>query len=230
MQLGLLTALNEERAARRAAIVVTELLSGEQRLVRAADIANDEMHGALKKRLRSGRSGTEETARGKYFLTVFVPPPRLVVTGAVHISQELAPIAQRLGYDVVIVDPRTAFATPERFAGIKLLADWPDKVLPGLAIDPHTAFCALTHDPKIDDLALLHALAKDCFYVGALGSKKTHAARIERLKARGATEAQLARIHAPIGLDIGAVSPAEIAVSILAEITARLRLGEEYGK
>lgn len=230
MQLGLLMALNEERAARRAAIVVTELLSGEQRLVRAADIPKDEMHGALKKRLGSGRSGIEETERGKYFLTVFVPPPRLVITGAVHISQELAPMAQRLGYDVVIVDPRTAFATPERFAGIKLLADWPDKVLPGLAIDPHTAFCALTHDPKIDDPALLHALAKDCFYVGALGSKKTHAARYERLKAQGATETQLARIHAPIGLDIGAVSPAEIAVSILAEITARLRIGEEYGK
>lgn len=230
MQLALLNALNEERAARRAAIVVTALASGEQRLVKTSDVAKDELCEALEKRLRSGKSGTEETPGGKFFLTVFVPPPRLVVTGAVHISQELAPMAQRLGYDVTIIDPRTAFATPERFAGIKLLAEWPDKVLPDLKVDTHTAFCALTHDPKIDDVALLHALGKDCFYIGALGSRKTHNARLERLKAQGATGAQLSRIHAPIGLDIGAVSPAEIAVSILAEITTRLRLGEEHEK
>jgi xanthine dehydrogenase accessory factor len=228
MQLALLKALNEERAARRGAIVVTALGSGEQRLVKAADAAKDELREQLQKRLRAGRSGTEETEGGKFFLTVFVPPPRLVITGAVHISQELAPMAQRLGYDVTIVDPRTAFATPERFAGIKLFADWPDKVLPSLGIDAHTAFCALTHDPKIDDPALLHAFSKGCFYIGALGSKKTHATRLERLKSQGATDAQLSRIHAPIGLSIGAVSPAEIAVSILAEITARLRLGEQH--
>ena len=226
MQLALLKALNEERAARRAAIVVTALGSGEQRLVKAADVAKDTLREALEARLRSGKSGTEETPDDKVFLTVFVPSARLVITGAVHISQELAPMAQRLGYDVTIVDPRTAFATPERFAGIRLLAEWPDKVLSSLSIDAHTAFAALTHDPKIDDPALLHALLKDCFYVGALGSRKTHAARLERLKSQGASDAQLARIHAPIGLDIGAVSPAEIAVSILAEITARLRLGD----
>ena len=230
MQLALLKALNEERAARRAAIVVTALANGEQRLVKTIDVAADELREALEKRLRSGKSGTEETSKGKYFLTVFVPPPRLVVTGAVHISQELAPIAQRLSYDVVIVDPRTAFATPERFVGINLIADWPDKVLPNIKIDTHTAFAALTHDPKIDDSALLHALAKDCFYIGALGSKKTHAARLERLKSQGASEAQLSRIHAPIGLAIGAVSPSEIAISILAEITARLRLGDGHCK
>lgn len=230
MQLELLTALNEERAARRAAIVVTGLDSGEQRFVKASAAAGDELHEALERRLRSGKSGIEETPAGKFFLTVFVPPPRLVVTGAVHISQELAPMAARLGYDATIIDPRTAFATPERFAGIELLAEWPDTVLPSLAIDAHTAFCALTHDPKIDDPALIHALAKDCFYIGALGSKRTHAARLERLKAQGATDAQLSRIHAPIGLDIGAVSPAEIAVSILAEITARLRLGDGQKK
>lgn len=227
MQLALLKALNEERAARRAAVVVTALASGEQRLVKASAVAKDELREAIGKRLRSGKSGTEETASEKYFLTVFVPPPRLVITGAVHISQELAPMAQRLGYDVVIVDPRTAFATPERFAGVKLLADWPDKVLPSLDIDAHTAFAALTHDPKIDDPALLHAFSKDCFYIGALGSKKTHATRLERLKAQGAADAQISRIHAPIGLAIGAVSPAEVAVSILAEITTRLRLGDE---
>lgn len=225
MKLALLNALNEERAARRAAVVVTALESGAQRLVKASEVASDELREALEKRLRSGKSGSEETPSGKVFLTVFAPPPRLVVTGAVHISQELAPMAQRLGYDVAIVDPRTAFATPERFKEVKLIADWPDKVLPDLRIDAHTAFCALTHDPKIDDPALLHAMSKDCFYIGALGSKRTHATRVERLQSKGASDAQLARIHAPIGLDIGAVSPAEIAVSILAEITTRLRLG-----
>jgi xanthine dehydrogenase accessory factor len=227
MKLDLLKALNEERAARRAAVVVTALAGGEQRLVRAQAVASDPLRAEIEKRLRSGKSGTEETADGKVILTVFVPPPRLVVTGAVHISQELAPMAQRLGYDVTIIDPRTAFATEERFGGVRLLADWPDKVLPDIGVDAHTAFAALTHDPKIDDPALLHALSKDCFYIGALGSRKTHGARLERLKAKGVSDAQLARIHAPIGLDIGAISPAEIAVSILAEITARLRLGGE---
>ncbi|HRF08948.1 MAG TPA: XdhC family protein [Xanthobacteraceae bacterium] len=224
MKLELLHALNEERAARRAAVVVTVLASGEQRLVRAGGVANDPLREEIAKRLRWGKSGTEETAEGKVFLTVFAPPPRLVVTGAVHISQALAPMAERLGFDVTIIDPRTAFATEERFAGIKLFAEWPDKVLPGIGVDTHTAFVALTHDPKIDDPALLHALATDCFYIGALGSRKTNAARLERLKAQGMSETQLARIHAPIGLDIGAVSPAEIAISILAEIVGTLRL------
>jgi xanthine dehydrogenase accessory factor len=157
-------------------------------------------------------------------LTVHVPPPRLVITGAVHISQALAPMAKLAGYDVTIVDPRTAFASTERFPDVQVIADWPDAALPPLAIDRYTAFVALTHDPKIDDPALTHALARDCFYIGALGSKKTHARRVERLKGQGITEAQLGRIHSPIGLNIGAVSPAEIAVAIIGEITARLRL------
>jgi xanthine dehydrogenase accessory factor len=165
-----------------------------------------------------------ETPQGRVFLTVHVPPPRLVVTGAVHISQALAPMAKLLGYDVVIVDPRTAFATPERFPDVKLIAEWPDAALPPLAIDGYTAFVALTHDPKIDDPALTHALARDCFYIGALGSRKTHARRVERLKAQGIGEDAIARIHAPIGLAIGSVSPPEIALSIMGEITARLRL------
>ena len=157
------------------------------------------------------------------FLTVHVPPPQLVITGAVHISQALAPIAALLGYDVTIVDPRTAFASIERFPDVKVIAEWPDVALPPLGIDHYTAFVALTHDPKIDDPALPHALARDCFYIGALGSKKTHGRRLERLKAQGLSDAALARIHAPIGLAIGAVSPPEIAVAIMGEITARLR-------
>ncbi len=220
MKLELLKSLNTERAARRAVIVVTDVASGQERLVRAADIAKDPLRAVLADHLRTGKSGMEETAEGRVFLTVHVPAPQLVITGAVHISQALAPIGKLLGYDVTIVDPRTAFATPERFPDVKVIAEWPDKALPPLNVDRYTAFVALTHDPKIDDPALLHALSRDCFYIGALGSRKTHARRLERLKAE--TNADLSRIHAPIGLDIGAVSPAEIAVAIMAQITERL--------
>jgi xanthine dehydrogenase accessory factor len=227
MRLDLLSALNAERAARRAAILVTETETGAQRLVGATNIAGDPLKEVLERRLRMGKSGMEETARGRVFVTVHVPPARLVIAGAVHISQALAPMAKIAGYDVTIVDPRTAFATPERFPDVKVIAQWPDDALPALNIDHYTAFVALTHDPKIDDPALTHALTRDCFYIGALGSKKTHARRVERLKAQGMTEAQIARIHAPIGLAIGAVSPPEIAVAILAQMTAALRLSAE---
>jgi xanthine dehydrogenase accessory factor len=223
MKLDILTALNTERAARRAAIVVTNVTTGSQRLVKAADIARDPLTAELAEHLRRGKSGMAETAEGRVFLTVYVPAPQLVITGAVHISQALAPIGRLLGYDVTIVDPRTAFASIERFPDVKVIAEWPDQALPPLGIDHYTAFVALTHDPKIDDPALMHALARDCFYIGALGSKKTHARRVERLKQQGVNDADIARIHAPIGLDIDAVSPAEIAVAIMAQITARLR-------
>jgi xanthine dehydrogenase accessory factor len=224
VKLAILVGLNSERAARRAAIVVTEVESGAQRLVKGADIAGDPLKDVLEKHLRMGKSGMAETPQGRVFLTVHVPPPRLVITGAVHISQALAPMAKLVGYDVTIVDPRTAFASSERFPDVQVIADWPDAALPPLAIDHYTAFVALTHDPKIDDPALTHALERDCFYIGALGSKKTHARRIERLKTQGIADAELARIHSPIGLAIGAVSPSEIAVAIIGEITARLRL------
>jgi xanthine dehydrogenase accessory factor len=227
MRLDILKALNTERAARRAAVVVTQQESGEQRLVTQENLAADPLKDLLEAHLRSGKSGVEETPEGKVFLTVHVPPTRLVVIGAVHISQALAPIAALMGYDVTIVDPRTAFASPERFPGETVIAEWPDKALPPLGVDRYTAFVALTHDPKVDDPALLHALAADCFYIGALGSRKTHGRRIERLKGQGAADAQLARIHAPIGLPIGAISPPEIAVAIMGEITARLRLTPE---
>jgi xanthine dehydrogenase accessory factor len=223
MKLDILVALNAERAARRAAILVTQVESGRQRLVKAADIAKDPLRALLSDHLRTGKSGMEESAEGKVFLTVYVPAPQLVIIGAVHISQALTPIGKLLGYDVTIVDPRTAFASPERFPDVKVIAEWPDKALPPLNVDRYTAFVALTHDPKIDDPALLHALTRDCFYVGALGSRKTHGRRVERLKAQGLGEAAIARIAAPIGLDIGAISPAEIAVSIIAQITERLR-------
>ncbi|HUC51243.1 MAG TPA: XdhC family protein [Xanthobacteraceae bacterium] len=222
MKLNILSALNAERAARRAAVVVTNVEGGAQRLVKAVDIAKDPLRAVLADHLRTGKSGMEETAEGKAFLTVYVPPPQLVITGAVHISQALAPIGKLLNYDVTIVDPRTAFASPERFPDVRIVAEWPDVALPPLNVDRYTAFVALTHDPKIDDPALLHALSRDCFYIGALGSRKTHARRVERLKQQGVSDANIARIHAPIGLDIGAVSPAEIAVAIMGQITERL--------
>jgi xanthine dehydrogenase accessory factor len=227
MRLDLLKSLNSERAARRAVVLVTEIASGAQRVVKAAEVAHDPLKDAITAQMRSGKSGMIEAAQGKVFLTVHVPAPRLVITGAVHISQALAPTAALLGYDVTIVDPRTAFASPERFPDIKVIAEWPDTALPPLQIDRYTAFVALTHDPKIDDPALTHALERDCFYIGALGSKKTHARRVDRLKAQGQSEMAIARIHAPIGLAIGAATPAEIAVAIMAEITAQLRLPAE---
>ena len=226
MKLEVLKALNTERAARRAVIVVTDVATGTERLVKAANVEHDPLKDVLKERLRTGKSGMAETPDGRVFLTVHVPPPRLVITGAVHISQALAPMARLVGYDVTIVDPRTAFASIERFPDVKVIPEWPDVALPPLGIDRYTAFVALTHDPKIDDPALTHALERDCFYIGALGSTKTHARRVERLKGQGIGEAALARIHAPIGLKIGAVSPPEIAVAIMGEITARLRQAE----
>src|SRR5215467_9337552 len=227
MRLDILKSLNAERAARRAAIVVTDPASNEQRFVKKAEVAADPLRGEFEAALRSGKSGMAETPQGKVFLTVHVPPPRIVAIGAVHISQALAPMAKLLGYDVVIIDPRTAFATPERFPDVKLIAEWPDQALPPLNVDGYTAFVALTHDPKIDDPALTHALERDCFYIGALGSRKTHARRVERLKGQGVGDNVLARIHAPIGLAIGAVSPPEIALSIMGQITASLRLPPE---
>ena len=223
MKLDLLAAMNAERRARRAAVLVTDLASGAQRLVKPDAIAADPLGELLAKQLRMGKSGSVEHDGVSYFLTVQAPPTRLIIIGAVHVSQTLATMAQLVDYDVTIVDPREAFATPERFPDVRVVAEWPDKVLPEIGLDRYTAIAALTHDPKIDDPALKLALRAECGYIGALGSRKTHGKRIERLKADGFSEDDIARIHAPVGLDIGAVSPAEIAVSILAEIVVSLR-------
>jgi xanthine dehydrogenase accessory factor len=223
MELPVLAALNAERAARRATVLVTEMADGAQRLIKAADIAADPLAEIVDKQLRMGKSGMVEAAGVQYFLTVQAPHPRIVVTGAVHISQAMAPMAKLLDLDVVIIDPRTAFATPERFPEVTLLTEWPDEAIKDLGLDAYTAFVALTHDPKIDDPGLEAALRSDCFYVGALGSRKTHGRRLERLNAAGFDEVATGRIHAPIGLDIGAVSPAEIALAILGEIINTLR-------
>jgi xanthine dehydrogenase accessory factor len=221
MQGDLLATLNAERAARRAAVLLTELASGAQRLVRAADVASDPLGAELEARLRQGKSGLLEG--GAIFALVQVPPVRLVVVGAGHIAQALAPMAKLAGFDIVIVDPRTAFATTERFPDCEVIAEWPQKVLPRLGLDLYTAMVLLTHEPRIDDPGISAALAAQCFYVGALGSRKTHAKRLERLRTTGVSDAALAKIHAPIGLDIGAMSPAEIAIAVLAEIIAARR-------
>jgi xanthine dehydrogenase accessory factor len=227
MRLELIAALNAERAARRAAVIVTELESGAQRLVREAELGKDTLAATLQAQIRGGKSGIVDVQGQRAFLELHLPPPRMVITGAVHVSQTLAPMARMLSYDVTIVDPRTAFATAERFPDVPLLAEWPDQALPKIGLDHWTAFVALTHDPKIDEPAIEAALKANCFYVGALGSKKTHARRVEHLRARGVGDDAIASIHAPIGLAIGATSPAEIALAILAEITLRLRRGPE---
>ena len=218
-----LKTINAARQARQAAILVKDLGDGRDRVVREGDSVAGALGAAIGKAFRSGKSGTVEADGARFFLNVHLPPPRLVVIGAVHISQALAPMARIAGYDLEIIDPRTAFATPERFPDVPLFADWPETVLKDRPFDAYTAVAAVTHDPKIDDYALKAALDADCFYVGALGSRKTHAKRVDRLKAMGATDDMIGRIHSPIGLDIGASSPAEIAVAVLAEIIAAFR-------
>ena len=218
-----LNALNAERRARRAAILVSDLGDGSSRVVSESDAVSGALGDATRQVFRTGRSQAIEVDGRTLFLNAHLPPPRIVVIGAVHISQALAPMARLAGFDVEIVDPRTAFATPERFPEVELHAEWPQDVLARRPLDAFTALAAVTHDPKIDDFPLLSALEAGCFYIGALGSRKTHAKRVERLLSQGATQAQIDRIHAPIGLDIAASSPAEIAVAVLAQIVQALR-------
>lgn len=226
MDLALLERLNAERRARRAVIRVTDLDAGTELLVPEAALdPADPLAGELAARFRSGKSGmVEASGNGRVFLTVHVPPPRLVCIGAVHITQALVPMARLAGFDVTVIDPRTAFATEARFEGVPLYAEWPDAVIPDrVGLDAYTALVAVTHDPKIDDGPIAAALRAGAFYVGALGSRKTHAKRVDRLKAAGLSDGAIGRIAAPIGLDIGAQSPAEIAVAVLAQTIEALR-------
>lgn len=225
MDLVLLSRLNAARAARRAALLVTPMQGGAQRLIEADALdPADPLSATAAERFRTGKSGLVETDAGRVFLTVHVPPPRIVVIGAVHISQALAPIAAIAGFDCTVIDPRTAFAADERFSGVALHPAWPQDVIPSaVRLDAFTAVAAVTHDPKIDDWPIAEALKAGCFYVGALGSRKTHAKRLDRLAALGISAEQLAKIAAPIGLDIGAQSPAEIAVAVMGQIIAALR-------
>lgn len=224
MRAEILKALLQARADKAPAALVTDIDSGAQTLVAPGAPGGEIPLGDALERfvadaLAADRGMSLDLSGKRYFIQVFNPPRRLVVVGAVHIAQALTPMASLAGYAVTVVDPRGAFATAARFPGVSLSTDWPDDALDALDIDRRTAVVALTHDPKLDDPALSVALRRDPFYVGALGSRKTHAKRLERLRESGIDEAALSRIHAPVGLDIGAVSPAEIAVSILAEMT-----------
>jgi xanthine dehydrogenase accessory factor len=219
----LLRKLNEARRNRQAVIMLTDLADGRNRLVMQGDPVSGELGGAVEKAFRTAKSTVVEAEGQRFFLNVHVPSPRMVIIGAVHISQALAPMAAMAGFDVRVIDPRTAFATPDRFENVDLIADWPEDALKDQPIDAFTALVAVTHDPKIDDWPLVSALQAGAFYVGALGSRKTHARRVERLADAGLAAAEIARIAAPIGLDIGAQSPEEIAVAILAQVIAALR-------
>ena len=220
-------ALAVSRGGRPAALV-THLKSGQHAILEGDDVEG-ELHldatalGAVRAAIRDDRSTTIEAADGRLFVEVFNPALRLIVVGAVHAAQPLARMAAIAGYAVTIVDPRSAFATAERFPGVALSTDWPEDAMPRLKPDRRTAIVTLTHDPKIDDPALTVALKSDAFYVGALGSKRTHAGRSQRLNKAGFSDADIARIHGPVGLSIGALTPAEIAISILAQITQVLR-------
>jgi xanthine dehydrogenase accessory factor len=226
MRLDALVALNAARADRKAAVVVTNLATEAVEVVVEGGVAGSALSADIIDVMRSGKAVTVETADANYFINPHLPPPRIVVIGAVHISQALARMAPIAGYDLMIIDPRTAFATEERFSGVRVVADWPEDVLKEEVLDAYTAVAAFTHDPKIDDVPLSEALKADCFYVGALGSRKTHAKRVERLKEMGHSDEQIARIAAPIGLDIGASSPAEIAIATLAQIVQAFRRRE----
>lgn len=211
LPVDVLRALVTARAAKRAVALVTDLATFDHHLSDGAEVAD---------RLRSDRSGVDE---GR-MVAVHNPPLRLIVVGAVHIAQTLLPMARACGYDPVLIDPRGAFGSAARFPDAVIAEDWPDEALVALAPDARTAIVTLTHDPKLDDPAIRVALRSAAFYVGCLGSKRTHTKRVERLMSEGFSESEIARIHAPVGLDIGAKSPAEIAVSILAQITRVLRL------
>jgi xanthine dehydrogenase accessory factor len=219
----LLHLLADDIAARRKAALVTDLATGARSLAHGADDLGQDLAPDLAEAFSHDRSIAIPASEGELFINMFAPNMRLIVVGAVHVAQALAPMARALGYEVVIVDPRAAFATEERFGDVGIIRDWPDEALPALGLDAATAVVLLSHDAKLDDAALISALASNAFYVGALGSRKTHAGRVERLKQAGLPAADIARIHAPIGLDIGAQGASEIAVSILAEIVATQR-------
>jgi xanthine dehydrogenase accessory factor len=232
MKTEYLNRLLQDRKAKRQFASLTHLDTGAQALVYTdgeihGDLpVDDNMHVAALNAIQDDRSTTYEGGNGDVFIQVYNPPLRLIIVGAVHISQPLARMAAVAGYDVTVVDPRGSFASTDRFPGVQLINEWPDEALPGLDPDRRTAVVTLTHDPKIDDPALAAILRSDVFYIGSLGSRKTHSGRVERLTAAGFTAEEIGRIHGPIGLALGAVSPAEIAVSILAQLTQVLHRKE----
>ncbi len=224
MRSEIITTLNQARRERCAAIVISDLDGGRQEvLLEGETVTRSDIAREVVDRFGSGKSGIVKIADREFFFNVHMPAPRLVIIGAVHISQALASISHLAGFDTVVIDPRTAFAAPERFPGATIHAEWPEEVLLKTPLDTYTAMAILAHDPKIDDFPLIEALHSKCFYVGALGSRKTHAKRVDRLRQAGVVAEDIARIHAPIGLDIAAANPAEIAVAVMAEVIDALR-------
>ncbi len=227
-----LDAARAGRAGKGPVAVVTHLASGRQAVVGPdgavgeLDLGEDQL-AEVRAALRHDRSGTIDTGDERLFVHAYNPPLRLILVGAVHIAQALAPMARIAGYAVTVIDPRGAWATKDRFPGIALIDDWPDEAMEALAPDSRTAVVTLTHDPKLDDPAIETALRSEAFYVGALGSRKTHANRLERLRARGFDDETLGRIHGPLGLPLGGRSPGEIAIAALAQITQVLHRDAE---
>jgi xanthine dehydrogenase accessory factor len=227
-----LDAVIAANAGGRSVALATELKTGAQLFLDGETIEgelalDDTSLAAAKQALRGDRNTTLETPQGRVFVQVFSPPRRCFVIGAVHIAQPLVPMLISADYRPIVIDPRGAWATEARFPGVELSSEWPDEALERLKPDRASAVVALTHDPKIDDPGLTAALRSEAFYIGALGSRRTHAKRLERLRELGFGDNQLARIHAPIGLNIGATSQAEIAVSILGQMTQVLRQGDK---
>lgn len=228
MKREILDALIAAREAGQPVALVTHIERGDQVCVSGKGSTGDKglatgLKDEIEHALHHDRSAPVDGPDGRVFIQVFNPPLRMIVVGAVHIAQPLVRMAVLADYEVTVVDPRRSFASEMRFPGVKVTTDWPDKAMAALAPDRRTAVVTLTHDPKVDDPALAVALRSKSFYIGSLGSRKTHAARVERLKAEGFTDAEIGRIHGPIGLDIGARSPAEIAISIMAELTRERR-------
>jgi xanthine dehydrogenase accessory factor len=235
VKLELLEKLLAARRAGAPTALATDLATGAQSLVDAGTaegelVLDAEALAQARQAIADDASRTIEAAAARIFVEIWNPPLRMIIVGAVHIAQALAPMAALGGWGVTIIDPRAAFASAERFPGVALATDWPDEVMPGLKPDRRTAIVTLTHDPKIDDPALQAALRSEAFYIGSLGSRRTHAKRCDRLAGAGFAADQIARIHGPVGLAIGALTPAEIAISILAEVTAVLRRADRKGE
>ena len=224
MKQHILSQLIKDQNEKKAVALATDIDIGLQTLVYdnnaiGPDENNEKIQQIARQAMRDDRCKIYEIGGRRIFIEVFNPSLRMLIVGAVHIAQPLSRMASVAGYDVTVIDPRASFATDERFPGITLNGEWPDDGMRDLDPDRRTAIVTLTHDPKLDDPGIEVALKSDAFYIGALGSRKTHAARVERLTAAGFSETEIARIHAPVGLSIGSVSPAEIAVSILAQVT-----------
>jgi xanthine dehydrogenase accessory factor len=222
--------LNKERLERRAVILLTDLTDGRDRVIREADPVAGKLGESIRRAFLTGQSGLVEIDGRSFFLNVYLPSPRLVVVGAVHISEALAPMAKAAGYEMEVIDPRSAFATPARFPDVAVYASWPYDVLLERPLDSYCAMAVLSHDPKIDDPALELALNAGCFYIGALGSRTTHAKRVERLQLLGFNDDRIGSINAPIGLDIGAIGPQEIAVAIIGGVIKAFRARDNHNK